>query len=363
MPPKVLVLMSGGVDSSTAAAILSEQGLDIVGITMKVWDDAGAEEDEEPENRCCSLADVEDARRICARLNVPHYVSNAKAAFRKHVVDPFCNEYIIGRTPNPCIVCNTEIKFRLMLKKARALGAEHVATGHYARIERDEETGRMLLLKGRDHSKDQSYFLYDLTQRQLEHIMFPLGELTKTQVRKRARELGLAVAQKPESQEICFVPGGDYRELLEQTMPERLRPGAIVDVEGKKLGEHKGIAYYTIGQRRGLGISHPRPLYVVGFDLEKDAVIVGTSEHLWSGELVAENVRLISIKKLQEPMRIKARIRYNQKETPATLTPLEGGAVRVRFDEPQRAITPGQATVFYDGDVVVGGGVIGDAGK
>ena len=356
MPRKVLALMSGGVDSSTAAAILSEQGFDVVGITMKVWDDA--EGGDEPAKRCCSLADVEDARRICARLKIPHYVSNAKAAFKKHVVDPFCDEYLSGRTPNPCIVCNTEIKFRLMLRKARALGAECVATGHYARIERDEGTGRLLLKKGRDTAKDQTYFLHELTQRQLGRIMFPLGEFTKTQVRAMARGLGLGVASKPESQEICFVPGNDYRELLEKMRPDELMPGPIVDLEGNELGRHKGIAYYTIGQRRGLGIAHPRPLYVVGFDLAKSAVIVGTSERLWSDELVAEKVNWISIKKLRGPMRVKARIRYRHEECPATISPREDGSVRVLFDEPQRAITPGQSVVFYNSDVVVGGGVI-----
>ncbi len=361
MPPKALALMSGGVDSSVAAAILSEQGFEVVGLTMKVWDDAGA--DDEASKRCCSLADVEDARRICARLDIPHYVSNAKAAFRRHVVDPFCSEYLKGRTPNPCIVCNTEIKFRLMLRKAHSLGADIIATGHYARIVRDDASGRMLLLKGRDPAKDQSYFLHELTQRQLERIAFPLGEMTKTHVRSMARELGLAVAEKAESQEICFVTGGDYRELLEQMSPDGLRPGPIVDLDGRELGGHKGIAYYTIGQRRGLGISHPRPLYVVGFDVERGAVIVGTSEHLWSDELIAEKVNWISIRKLREPIRAGARIRHKHEAAPATISPLDGGAVRVRFEKPQRAIAPGQSVVFYDGDVVVGGGIIGSITK
>ena len=356
MPPKVLALMSGGVDSSTVAAILSRQGFDVVGITMKVWDEP--DDDNNPAKRCCSLADVEDARRICSRLKIPHYVSNAWAAFRRHVVDPFCEEYLNGRTPNPCIVCNTEIKFRLMLRKARSLGADRVATGHYARIERDEKSGRLLLLKGRDTSKDQSYFLHELNQRQLGRIMFPLGEMTKKQVRARAREFGLGVAENPESQEICFVPGNDYRKLLERMTPERLRPGPIVDLDGKELGGHKGIAYYTIGQRRGLGIAHPRPLYVVGLDVERAAVIVGTSEHLWASELVTEKVNWISITKLKEPMRVEARIRYRHEPSPATISPREDGFLHVLFDERQRAITPGQAVVFYNADVVVGGGVI-----
>ncbi len=361
MSKTVLALMSGGVDSSVAAAILSRQGFEVVGITMKVWDDAGVTD--ELARRCCSTADVEDARRVCSRLKIPHYVSNAKAAFRKHVVEPFCEEYLSGRTPNPCIICNTEIKFRLMLRRARALGAGHVATGHYARIERDEATGRYQLLKGRDGSKDQSYFLYNLTQRQLSQIMFPLGKLTKAEVRRKAGELGLSVAQKPESQEICFVPQGDYRTIFRQMAPDKLSPGPIVDVRGKKLGTHKGIACYTIGQRRGLGIAHSKPLYVVRFDIEKNAVVVGTSEHLLADELVAEDMNWISMKGIGEPMRVKARIRYRHRESPATISPLERRSVLVRFERPQRAITPGQAVVFYDGDVVVGGGIISSAGK
>jgi tRNA-specific 2-thiouridylase len=264
----------------------------------------------------------------------------------------------MGRTPNPCIVCNTEIKFRLMLRRARALGASYVATGHYARISREETTGRYVLLKGRDPLKEQSYFLYQLTQNQLAHILFPLGEITKEQVRKKARELGLAIADKPESQEICFVLEGDYRKLLGQVAPEKLRPGPIVHVGGEILGSHTGIANYTIGQRRGLGIAHPKPLYVVGVNIEKNAVVVGTSEHLWASELIAEKLNWIAIKNLQEPLRVRARIRYKHEESPATIVPHENDSVLVRFEQPQRAITPGQSVVFYEGDIVIGGGII-----
>jgi len=353
--------MSGGVDSSTAAASLARQGFEVIGITMKVWEDAGLTD--ESNRRCCSAADVEDARRVCALANIPHYVSNAKAAFRRYVVDPFCKEYLRGRTPNPCIVCNTERKFRLMLRRARTLGASHIATGHYARIERDEESGRYLLLKGRDAAKEQSYFLYGLTQSQLLHILFPLGDLTKTQVRRRARELGLPTARKPESQEICFVTDGDYRKLIERFVPGKFTPGPILDVNGRELGRHKGIANYTIGQRRGLGIAHPRPLYVVSLNPQKNAVVVGTSEHVWAHELVADDLNWISIRTLREPMRVKARIRYKHTESPARVIPLEPNRVLVRFEHPQRAITPGQAVVFYDADVVVGGGTISSVGK
>lgn len=348
--------MSGGVDSSVAAASLVHQGFEVIGITMNVWRERGYADD--TGRRCCSAADMEDAHRICSSLNIPHYVSNVKAAFRKHVVQPFCEEYICGRTPNPCVVCNTEIKFRLMLRRARTLGATYIATGHYGRLERDKATGRYLLLKGRDPAKDQSYFLYNLTQNQLQHILFPLGEFTKEQVRHKARALKLSVSDKLESQEICFIPGNDYRSLLEQLMPERLKPGFIVDREGRRLGTHKGIAYYTIGQRRGLGIAHPRPLYVIGLNVDRNTVIVGTSEQLWNDELVAEKMNWISIEKIRGPIRANARIRYKHKESPATISPLERNTVRVRFDKPQRAITPGQSVVFYDGDVVLGGGII-----
>jgi tRNA-specific 2-thiouridylase len=347
--------MSGGVDSSVAAAILVRQGYSVIGITMKVWDEP---ESGGPGRRCCSASDADDARRVCARLEIPHYTSNAKAAFRKKVVEPFCIEYLAGRTPNPCIRCNTDIKFDLMLRKARALGAQRVATGHYAQISFDAASNRYLLLKGLDPLKDQSYFLFDLSQRQLAHIAFPIGGFTKPAIRRLARELELSTADKPESQEICFVPGGDYRALLAQVSPEAFKPGPILHVSGEKLGTHTGIANYTIGQRRGLGIAYPHPLYVVGFDLSKNAVIVGASEYVWADRLTAEKMNWISIEKLERPIRVKARIRYKHEEGLATVSPLEDDRVSVWFDQPQRAITPGQAVVFYDGDVVVGGGTI-----
>lgn len=360
MPETVLALMSGGVDSSVAASLLVRQGFRVIGVTMKVWDTPTADA---PDSRCCSATDTEDARRICARLNIPHYVSNVRSSFRKHVVDLFCSDYLSGKTPNPCIRCNTEIKFNVMLRKARALGARSIATGHYARISFDSETGRYLLLKGRDKAKDQSYFLYDLSQRQLAHIRFPVGEYTKSEIRRIAHELGLRTAEKPESQEICFVSGGDYRSLLAEFAPDALNPGPILFVDGKRLGTHAGIANYTIGQRRGLGISHERPLYVVGIDTAKNAVIVGTSEHVLSDRLVAEQVKWVSIEKPVAAIRLKARIRYKHVESSATVTPLEGGRAAVQFDRPQRSITPGQAVVFYDGDAVAGGGTIAEVPK
>jgi tRNA-specific 2-thiouridylase len=357
MPETVLALMSGGVDSSVAAALLVRQGFHVIGVTMKVWDESAVGASE---SRCCSATDVEDARRICALLKIPHYVSNVKSSFRKHVVDLFCSDYLSGKTPNPCIRCNTEIKFNVMLRKARALGARSIATGHYARISFDSERGRYLLLKGRDKAKDQSYFLYDLSQRQLARIRFPVGEYTKKEIRRIARELGFSTAEKTESQEICFVPGGDYRSLLAELAPEAFSPGPILFVDGKLLGTHAGIANYTIGQRRGLGIAYARPLYVVGIDAAKNAVIVGTSEHVLADRLIAGQMNWVSVKKPVAAMHVKARIRYKHVESPAEVTPLENGRAAVRFDRAQRSITPGQAVVFYDDDVVVGGGTIAE---
>jgi tRNA-specific 2-thiouridylase len=359
MPQKVLALMSGGVDSSIAAASLVRQGFDVVGVTMKIWEEPACADD--TGGRCRLCADIEDARHVCSRLNIPHIVFDAQSVFRKKVIEPFCEEYLGGRTPNPCVICNVEIKFGLMLRRARELGAVFVATGHYARIKHDETRGRFLLLKGRDPAKDQSYFLYRITHDQLKHILFPLGSLTKPEVRWQARALGLHVSDKTESQEICFVPAGDYRGLLERMHPGSLTPGPIMDVNGKHLGTHRGIACYTIGQRRGLGIAHSRPLYVVGFDRKKNAVVVGTSEHLWSRELLATRVNWISAAEPAEPFRAHARIRYKHRESPATVVPLEGQAARVRFDKPQRAVTPGQSVVLYDGNLVAGGGIIESA--
>jgi len=365
---KIAVAMSGGVDSSAAAAILREQGHELVGFTMQLWNQRrGISRDENGEplpSRCCSLDDVYDARRVAEELGFPFYVLNLEKEFERDVVQPFVNSYLNGETPIPCVACNSRLKFASLDKLAVSLGCEKVATGHYARVEFDEATSRHRLLRGRDPQKDQSYFLWELTQDQLSRALFPLGELSKSDARQAARDNQLAVAEKKESQEICFVPDGDYagfidRYLAAEQQTDRLpSDGEIVSTTGEVLGSHTGIHRYTIGQRRGIGVSQPRPLYVLGIDTAKDQVIVGYDEDLLSGEFTAAGVNWIALDNPAEPVRAEVRVRYRHTAAPATLTPLENNRVRVKFDEPQRAITPGQATVFYRGDEVVGGGWI-----
>lgn len=365
---KIAVAMSGGVDSSAAAAILKEQGHELVGFTMQLWNQRrGISRDENGEplpSRCCSLDDVYDARRVAEELGFPFYVLNLEKEFERDVVQPFVNSYLNGETPIPCVACNSRLKFASLDKLATSLGCEKVATGHYARVEFDEATRRQRLLRGRDPQKDQSYFLWELTQDQLSRALFPLGELSKNDARQAARDNQLAVAEKKESQEICFVPDGDYagfidRYLTAEQQTDRLPPsGDIVTSNGEVVGSHTGIHRYTIGQRRGIGVSQPRPLYVLGIDTAKDRVIVGYDEDLLSEEFTAAGVNWIALDNPAEPVRAEVRVRYRHTAAPATLTPLEDNRVRVEFDEPQRAITPGQATVFYRGDEVVGGGWI-----
>lgn len=361
---KVVVAMSGGVDSSVAAAILVEEGYDVIGVTMQIWPTASG-----PEERfgrtCCSLSAVEDARRVAARLGIPHYVVNFKRIFEQTVIDNFIEEYRRGRTPNPCIRCNRFVKFDALLAKARELGADYVATGHYARIVYDEAKACWLLKRGIDHSKDQSYALYSMTQEQLAHTLMPLGNMVKEETRRLAARLGLSVAAKPESQEICFVEDRNYPAFLEKTVPEIAKPGPILDMAGNVIGEHKGIAFYTVGQRRRLGIAAGEPLYVVRIDPSRNAIVVGRGTDLYASSLAASGLNLISITQLAEPIAVTAKIRYNTKDSPALVSPLANGQALVKFDRPQRAIAPGQAVVFYDGENVVGGGtidrVIGDA--
>ncbi len=365
---KIAVAMSGGVDSSAAAAILQEQGHELVGFTMQLWNQRrGISVDENGEplpSRCCSLDDVYDARRVAEELGFPFYVLNLEKEFERDVVQPFVNSYLNGETPIPCVACNSRLKFASLDKLAASLGCEKVATGHYARVEFDEATNRYRLLRGRDPNKDQSYFLWELTQDQLSRALFPLGEMSKPDARDAARRNDLAVAEKKESQEICFVPDGDYsgfidRYLEAEQQTNRLPgPGDIVTASGQVLGTHSGIHRYTIGQRRGIGVSDARPLYVLNVDAAKNKVVVGYDDDLLSDEFVAAGVNWIAYDSPMQPLRAEVRVRYRHTAVPATITPLPSNRVKVKFDEPQRAITPGQATVFYRGDEVVGGGWI-----
>ena len=360
--------MSGGVDSSAAAAILKEQGHELVGFTMQLWDQRrGINTDENGDplpSRCCSLDDVYDARRVAEELGFPFYVLNLERDFERAVVQPFVSSYLSGETPIPCVACNSRLKFASLDRLAVSLGCEKVATGHYARVEFDSSTNRYKLLRGRNQQKDQSYFLWELTQSQLSRAMFPLGEMSKPEAREAARSHGLAVAEKKESQEICFVPDGDYAGFIDRYLESegetnRL-PGAgeIVDSTGRVIGQHGGVQRYTIGQRRGIGIADERPLYVISLDAEKNRVLVGADEELLKTEFVAAGVNWIALDNPAEAVRADVRVRYRHNAAPATITPLENNRARVLFDEPQRAITPGQATVFYRSDEVLGGGWI-----
>lgn len=365
---KIAVAMSGGVDSSAAAAILKEQGHDLVGFTMQLWNQRrGISVDERGEplpSRCCSLDDVYDARRVAEELGFPFYVLNLERDFERDVVEPFIASYLDGQTPIPCVACNSRLKFASLDRLAASLGCDKVATGHYARVEFDHERNRYKLLRGRNLQKDQSYFLWELKQEQLARALFPLGEMTKEEAREAARSANLSVADKAESQEICFVPDGDYAgfidRYLEAQNQEERKPasGEIVNTRGERLGTHAGIHRYTVGQRRGIGISNERPLYVVQINSPKNRVVVGTEEELLSSEFTAAGVNWISFDNPTEPVRAEVRVRYRHQPAPATITMLDSTRARIQFDQPQRAITSGQATVFYSGDEVLGGGWI-----
>ncbi len=368
----IAVAMSGGVDSSTVAAMLRSEGHNVVGLTMQLWNQrrpAGHEGmPESVQGRCCSLDDVYDARRVAETIGIPYYVVHHEDRFERDVVRPFVQEYLSGRTPIPCSLCNNHLKFDQLLTVAQQIGADAVATGHYARVEFNDECGRWLLKRptGRssaDHSKDQTYFLFGLTQEQLSRTLFPLGNMTKPEVRELAREHGLALAEKPDSQEICFVPGGDYKKFLDAYLAEQGdalpdTAGELVTTDGRVIGEHSGIHNFTVGQRKGLGVATGSPLYVLQIKGDTRQVIVGEQENLYSRTLLTRRVNLISINDLAEPMRVSVKIRHRHEPAAAVIDMSAADEILVTFDQPQRAITPGQAAVFYDGDLVVGGGWI-----
>ena len=353
---KAIIAMSGGVDSSVAALLTKETGDECIGATMKLFhnEDIGVKR----EKTCCSLDDVEDARNVCYRMGIRYYVFNFSERFKEDVMDRFVDAYEHGATPNPCIDCNRYLKFDKMFQRMRELEYDYIVTGHYARVEYDEKRDRYLLKKAVDDTKDQSYVLYMLTQEQLAHVKLPLGGLRKDQVRVIAEKHGFINARKHDSQDICFVPDGDYAKFIEKYTGKKTPEGDFVDKEGNYIGRHKGIIHYTIGQRRGLGIPAASRLYVCEISPKTNTVVLGDNEDLFSSELEADNVNLISVDSLTEPKRVTAKIRYRHKEQPATAWQTPDGILHVKFDEPQRAITKGQAVVMYDGDEVVGGGVI-----
>ena len=351
---KVVVGMSGGVDSSVAAYLLKKQGYDVIGITMQIWQED--KEYEEREGGCCSLSAVDDARRVCEKLDSPFYVLNFRDSFKENVIKYFVQEYIDGKTPNPCIACNKHLKFDELLRKARGIGAEYVATGHYAKIE--ERDGRYLLIRSDDDRKDQTYALYNFTQDQLAHTLMPCGHFTKDKIREIAKEIGLAVHNKKDSEEICFVTDNDHGRFIKDEKPNGVKPGDFVDEEGNVLGRHKGIVYYTIGQRKGLGIALGRPMFVTKIDAKKNQVVLGNEETIFNTGLVAKNVNFIPFDKLEGEMNVTAKIRYSTKASEAVISPIKDGIIKVIFKDKQRAITKGQSVVFYDGNIVVGGGII-----
>ena len=352
---KCLIAMSGGVDSAVAALLVRNMNIECVGATMKLL---GGGIELREEHACCSKEDIEDARKVAQKLGMEHYLYDFSEHFAEKVVDKFVHAYETGATPNPCIECNRYLKFERLFDEAENLCCDSIATGHYARVEYNEESGRWCLKKAKDLSKDQSYVLYSLSQKQLARVIFPLGDMTKTQVRQIAEENGFINAHKKESQDICFVKNEDYTDFIERYTGKSYPGGNFVDIDGNVLGSHKGIIHYTVGQRKGLGLALPAPLYVCRLDTDKNEVILCPNEGLFTKELTATDINLISVPDLYTPMRIKAKVRYRHTEQPATAVQIDENTIGVTFDEPQRAITKGQAVVLYDGDIVVGGGTI-----
>jgi tRNA-specific 2-thiouridylase len=363
----IAVAMSGGVDSSAVAAMLRAEGRNLIGLTMQLWNQrrlAGhAGMPESVQGRCCSIDDVYDARRVAETLGIPYYVVNHEERFERDVVRPFVEEYLAGRTPIPCSLCNNHLKFDQLLVVAQQIGADQIATGHYARVSFDEPLGRWLLRRPTDRSKDQTYFLFGLTQEQLSRTLFPLGEMNKPEVRELARKHNLVIAEKPDSQEICFVPGGDYKRFLEAYLAEQgdqpvAVGGEMITTDGKVIGEHAGVHNFTVGQRKGLGVATGSPLYVIQIKNDTRQVVVGKDEELYSQTLTASRANLISCSEINEPMQVTVKIRHKHQPAPATIESVGPNEIKVNFTEPQRALTPGQAAVFYNGDIVVGGGWI-----